>query len=105
MSYGTSIPFIMRKTKLSYDAARTKINELVDQGFINSNSEEIPLQSFKLTFLAISKYGRDLFYPNDKESEFIIRRLLKQKTATKNQLKAMQEQGWMVNVETKKVVF
>lgn len=106
MSYGTSIPFLMRKTKCSHESAVKKIKELLDLGLINSNSPEnkeppIPLT---LKFNVISKYGRDLFYPTDEQAIFLVCQLLKQKTATKIQLKAMQDQGWEIILEYKEII-
>lgn len=105
MSYGTSVPFIMRKTKLSHDAALKKINWLVDEGLINKTELlEQFLPNLSLKFTVISKYGRDLFYPNDNQSKFITCHLLKQKTATFDQLKSMREFGWDIQYSENETV-
>lgn len=104
MSYGTSVPFIMRKTKMSHEASLKKINELEADGWIGKNELDKKKSSNpSLNFSVISKYGRDLFYPIDDQAKFIICHLLKQRTATFNQLKSMREFGWDIQYNQKEI--
>lgn len=106
MSFGTSIPFLMRKKNMSHMEAKRVIEDLVNKGILRepvTELDEHEEESFSLTFLAESKYGRHLFYPICDNSQFIICNLLSQKTATKKQIILMQEQGWMVKLKQKEI--
>ncbi len=102
MNYSTSIPFLMRKKNISYSEAQRLVKNLTEDGLIcpslTFKEEEITL---KLLFRLEGKYGRFLFYPSCEESEFIVRNLLFQKTATKNQIDMMLNHGWDVLIQEK----
>lgn len=94
----------MRKTKMSPEASLNKIKELEAAGWIRKHQLNEPHSSiFSLSFIVISKYGRNLFYPIDDQSKFIICHLLKQKTATHDQLKSMREFGWDIQYEEREI--
>lgn len=105
MHYGTSIPLLMRKKKITYQEALRLIQSLMDDNILiqDSNPHIQGNEEFILTFQVESKYGRNLFYPICDNAKFIIQHLLFQKTATKNQINTMQNHGWEIKLKRKDI--
>lgn len=100
MSYGTNIPYLMRKIKVSPHHARLIIDNLIESGILREHIEN-ETQPIVLYFFVEHKYGRDLFYPKCDNARVIVESLLRQKSATKKQILIMQNVGWLIKITHK----
>lgn len=102
MKYETTISIVMRKKGFTYAAAATLLQGMEKDGILMRSYESRPFGEkgrLDLDFIVQTKYGRNLFYPACEHSEFILKQLLHQKTATKAQILLMQTHGWNVNIK------
>lgn len=102
MRYETTITKVMRKKGYSYAAAAKLLEEMEKDGILSRSFESLSFGEkgrLDLEFIVQTKYGRNLFYPACDHSEFILKQLLNQKTATKEQILLMQTHGWNVNIK------
>lgn len=97
MGYATSIPFLMRKRKVTPQEAKIIIDNMISTGLIGQDLSKEENQSIILRFTVERKYGRYLFYPKCENAKLIINGLLFQKSATKNQIQKMIDAGWKID--------